>query len=75
MSEKGEEVGNGGDNEEGVREKMTEEVEVRRTEGGAKKVGGRRRIQVLSQTARLSSQVFVTISREAKMGYGTQEYR
>ena len=40
VSEKGEEVGNGGDNEEGVREKMTEEVEVRRTEGGAKK--GRR---------------------------------
>lgn len=38
MSEKGE-VGNG-DNEEGVREKMTEEVEVRRMEGGAKK--GRR---------------------------------
>ena len=40
VSEKGEKVGDGGDNEEGVREKMTEEVEVRRTEGGAKK--GRR---------------------------------
>ena len=39
MSEKGE-VGNGGDNEEGVREKMTEEVEVKRMEGRAKK--GRR---------------------------------
>lgn len=38
MSEKGE-VGNGGDNEEGVREKMTEEVEVRRQVQVARQLG------------------------------------